>query len=209
MKKETRRIGALNTFARPASIRAKKWEAFNSDASAIVETICAALGIEKSQLARRSVGVIGAGGTGRAAVAALGALGCAISIFNRSLERAEVLSQTFSSKRNAFGAHPLESLAGSSLDVYINTTSLGMVPDIDVSPFDFGMPNLTTSSLVFDCVYTPFETKLLRQATDAGAKSVSGMEMFLRQAQRQFEAWTGRPAPLDAMRRVAMERLMK
>ena len=58
-----------------------------------------------------------------------------------------------------------------------------------------------------DTVYNPIETKLLKQAKAAGAKTVGGVEMFVRQAARQFEAWTGKPAPLDLFRRVVESRL--
>jgi len=207
--KEARRIGALNTFVGPNSKRSKKWNAFNSDSSAIIGTICAALGIEASDLSKRSIGVIGAGGTGRTAVAALSALRCSISIFNRAPDRAEKIASEFGSKKVRIEAQSIESLADSSLDVYINTTSIGMSPSVDASPFDFGIPRMNSNTLVFDSVYNPLETKLIRQARESGAKTVGGIEMFLRQAAMQFEAWTGQPAPIEVMRRVILERLSK
>ena len=69
------------------------------------------------------------------------------------------------------------------------------------------MQNCPSGALVFDTVYNPIETKLLKQARAAGAKTVGGVEMFVRQAARQFEAWTGKAAPLDLFRRVVASRL--
>ena len=60
---------------------------------------------------------------------------------------------------------------------------------------------------MFDAVYNPMQTKLLKQAQEAGAKTIGGVEMFVRQAAAQFEAWTGLPAPTDVMRRVIVARL--
>ena len=61
--------------------------------------------------------------------------------------------------------------------------------------------------VVFDAVYNPRRTRLLRDAQAAGCRTVEGLEMFLGQAYVQFELWTGRPAPRDVMRRVLEERL--
>jgi shikimate 5-dehydrogenase len=82
-----------------------------------------------------------------------------------------------------------------------------MHPKVDESPLGDRLPAFTSDTLVFDTIYNPMETKLLRQAKEAGAKTVGGIEMFVRQAARQFEAWTGKPAPLDVMRRVIESRL--
>ena len=89
------------------------------------------------------------------------------------------------------------------------TSALGMHPNVDASPFGDRIPELSDRTLVFDTVYNPMETKLLKQAKSAGAKTVGGVEMFVRQAVRQFEAWTGQPAPVHVMRRVIEDRLQK
>jgi shikimate dehydrogenase len=68
-------------------------------------------------------------------------------------------------------------------------------------------PKLSPDVLVFDAVYNPIRTRLLQQAEAAGAKTVSGVEMFVRQAAAQFEAWTNLPAPVDVMRQVVLARL--
>jgi 3-dehydroquinate dehydratase/shikimate dehydrogenase len=100
-------------------------------------------------------------------------------------------------------------LAGATAAVFVNTTSVGMSPRAGVSPFDDGMPVIGPDSLVFDTVYNPPETKLLRQAAAAGAKTIGGIEMFVRQAAAQFEGWTKIAVPREVMRDAVVERLSK
>jgi shikimate 5-dehydrogenase len=82
-----------------------------------------------------------------------------------------------------------------------------MYPKVDASVFDAGSPKLPAETLVFDTIYNPLRTKLLTQAEQAGARTVSGIEMFVRQAVGQFELWTGKKAPADIMRSVIERRL--
>ena len=89
----------------------------------------------------------------------------------------------------------MEKLCDSCCHIYINTTSVGMHPNTDASPLGDAPPKFTPDTLVFDTIYNPLETKLLRDAKTAGAKTVGGIEMFVRQAAGQFETWTGKPGP--------------
>lgn len=89
--------------------------------------------------------------------------------------------------------------------VLLNSTSIGMHPRVDDTPVPADV--LHARMLVFDAVYNPIETRLLREARRAGCRTVSGLEMFVRQAVKQFELWTGCRAPVDAMRQVVLERL--
>lgn len=93
----------------------------------------------------------------------------------------------------------------SSAELLLHTTPVGMAPHVDASvvPAQLLRPGLT----VFDAVYTPRRTKLLRDSSDRGARVVEGLEMFLGQALVQFEMWTGQPAPRETMRRVIEQRL--
>jgi shikimate 5-dehydrogenase len=84
-----------------------------------------------------------------------------------------------------------------------------MHPNVDASPFGENAPKLTPETVVFDTVYNPPKTKLLQQAEAAGAKTIGGIEMFVRQAAAQFEAWTNLPAPTPVMRRVVEQRLSR
>jgi shikimate dehydrogenase len=153
------------------------------------------------------IAVIGAGGTGRTAVAALAEVGATVVVYNRTKERADALAAEFDGRIGKVVSARMEKLCDSCCHVFINTTSVGMHPKIDESPLGDNPPKFSTDTLVFDTIYNPMETKLLRQARQAGAKTVGGVEMFVRQAARQFEAWTGKPAPLDIFRRVVETRL--
>jgi 3-dehydroquinate dehydratase/shikimate dehydrogenase len=197
------RIGTVNTIV----IDNGKLRGFNTDYAAILDTITTALGVTREDLAEKRVGVIGAGGTGRTAVAALAECGATVVVYNRTMERAEALAQEFNSRRGKVVAARMEKLCDSCCHVFVNTTSVGMHPRIDESPLGERAPNFSSDTLVFDTIYNPMETKLLQQAKAAGAKTVGGVEMFVRQAARQFEAWTRKPAPLDIFRRVVESRL--
>lgn len=195
------RIGAVNTYSlsRDATRRAV---ALSTDYAAILDTITHALAIQRDELMNLRIAVVGAGGTGRTAVAALRHFGALVTILNRTRDRADALAAEFGAT-----ALPIESLGEVEADVWINTTSLGMSPNVDASIFDTAMPKLTAQTLAFDTVYNPIETKFLRQAKGHGTKTASGVEMFLRQAAGQFELWTGKPAPIEVMRQIVEARL--
>jgi 3-dehydroquinate dehydratase/shikimate dehydrogenase len=199
------RIGAVNTIviADDGTLRG-----LNSDYAAILDSITTALAISRDQLRNYRVAVIGAGGTGRTAVAALAHFGATVVIYNRTHERSEALAAEFIGRSGKVVAAKMEKLCDSCCQIYINTTSVGMHPHVDASPFGTEPPTFSSDTLAFDVVYNPPRTKFLRQAEAAGAKTVSGVEMFLRQAATQFEAWTGQPAPLDTMRKVITNRLV-
>jgi len=197
------RIGAVNTIVIAPSASGKpSLRGFNTDYRAILDSITSALGISDSDLAGRHVAVIGSGGTGRTAVAALTHCRANVVIYNRTIERAQALASEF-----ACAAAPLDEVRESSCDIYINTTSIGMFPNVDASPLGDAPPQWGPGTLVFDTVYNPMRTRLLQQADAAGAQTIGGIEMFVRQAAGQFQAWTGQPAPKDVMRRVIEQRL--
>ena len=196
------RIGAVNTIVIDRTPGAAHLRGLNTDYSAILDSITARLGIARDALADSRVAVIGAGGTGRTAVAALAHCGANVVIYNRSRERAAALASEFNGKTGKVEAVPIEKLPDSHCGIYINTTSVGMYPDVAGSPFGDQPPMLSPDTLVFDAVYNPPKTKLLEQAEAAGAKTVGGIETFIRQAAVQFQAWTGLPAPMDVMRSV-------
>lgn len=203
------RIGAINTIVidRPPGGE-PLLHGFSSDYAAIVETICHALSIEPRDLRGKRVAVIGAGGTGRTAVAAMSEHGATTVIYNRTREKADALAEEFNGKGGGkVVAANIEKLCDSCCEVYINTTSLGMTPKTDESAWGERLPKLGPDTLAFDAIYNPPMTQFLRQAADAGAKTVGGTEMFVRQAASQFKAWTGKDAPNELMRRVVEGRL--
>lgn len=201
------RIGAVNTIVIDRPSQAVRLRGLNTDYTAILDSITERLGIPRETLADYRVAVIGAGGTGRAAVAALAHYGATVVVYNRTRDRADALVAQFNGKSGKVVAAPIEKLCDSCCQIYINTTSLGMHPDVAASPFGDRPPTLSPDTLVFDAVYNPPRTKLLEQAEAAGAKTVNGVEMFVRQAAAQFQAWTNLPAPLEVMRSVVEGRL--
>jgi len=201
-------IGAANTL----TIREDgSLYAFNTDYDAALDAVCAGMGIERDELSGVRVAVIGAGGAARAIVAGFASCGATVVVYNRTVEKAEQLAQRFNGRTGKVVAAPLESLCKSCCNVTINCTPIGMHPETDRSPLDTDPPfeGWGPGSVVFDTIYNPIETKLLRDARAAGSVTVSGLDMFVRQAGGQFESWTRRPAPLATFHRVATGRLRR
>jgi 3-dehydroquinate dehydratase/shikimate dehydrogenase len=192
-----REIGAVNTIRVDES---GDVQGFNTDHDAIVETVCGGLGMSPHELADKRMAVIGAGGTARTAVAAMARLGATVVVYNRTKERADQLASEFDGKRGKVVSARMEKLCDSCCHVFINATPVGMHPHVDESPLGERLPEFKPDTLVFDTIYNPAKTKLLRQAEQAGARTVGGAEMFIRQAGKQFEIWTGKAAPTDALR---------
>jgi 3-dehydroquinate dehydratase/shikimate dehydrogenase len=195
-------IGAVNTIV----ISNGKLSGLNTDYAAILDSITATFQITREQLKGYRVAVIGAGGTGRTAVAALAACGATVVVYNRTREKADALAREFNGKTGKVVSAAYEKLCDSCCQIVINTTSIGMHPNVNESPLGEA-PNLTADVLVFDAVYNPMRTKLIAQADAAGAKTIGGIEMFVRQAGAQFLAWTGIDPPLELMRAVVERKL--
>jgi 3-dehydroquinate dehydratase/shikimate dehydrogenase len=180
---------------------------FSTDYAAILDSITTALGITREGLKQYRVAVLGAGGTGRTAVAALAHYGATVVVYNRTRERADALAAEFNGRTGKVVAADWAKLGDSCCQIFVNTTSVGMHPKPDASPLDGADVKLGPDHLVFDAIYNPIKTKLIRDAEAAGAKIVTGVEMFVRQAAGQFEAWTDKPAPVHLMRDVVEARL--
>jgi len=184
-----RRIGAVNTVWKKAG----KWRGGNTDADAVAVPLS-----RKLRLSKSSVLVVGNGGAARSAAYALVATGAKVTIVGRNPDRVRSLAR-------ACGAEPLlrEQLNGRRFDALVHATPLGMSPHPDGCFF----PDAIPADLVFDMVYNPLETTLLRHAASQGATVISGLQMFLEQASRQFEIWTGASAPRSVMEKAALEAL--
>jgi len=196
------RIGAVNTIVINPMLRG-----MNTDYAAILDSITSAMNISREDLANYRVAVIGAGGTGRTAVAALAHYGATVVVYNRTKERADELAKEFDGKTGKVVSARMEKLCDSCCHIFINTTSVGMYPKVDENPLGDQAVKFTPETLVFDTIYNPIETKLLKQAREAGARTIGGVEMFVRQAAAQFQAWTDMPAPTDVMRDTLLARL--
>jgi 3-dehydroquinate dehydratase/shikimate dehydrogenase len=184
-----RRIGAVNTVWRKAG----KWRGSNTDADGVTRPLA-----KRLRLAKASVLLAGNGGAARAAAYALTEAGAKLAITGRNIDRVRVLAK-------ACNAELLtrEQAESRMFDVLIHATPVGMFPRAHLCFFEGRIP----AKLVMDMVYNPLETLLLRRAREQGAVVVSGLEMFLDQAVRQFEIWTGDSAPRALMERAALEAL--
>ncbi len=192
-----RQIGAVNTlvFDGPDVVRG-----LNTDYAGALDALTHAMGCERADLAGMPVAVLGAGGASRALVAGLRDCGCPVTICNRTFSRAEALAQEFDCR-----ACPLDEASSLEAKIVVNTTSVGMHPNVNDTPLPADA--LRAEMVVFDTVYNPIETRLLREAREVGCRTVSGVDMFVQQAVAQFEAWTGRGAPVELMRAVVVQRL--
>ena len=148
--------------------------------------------------AGRSVVILGAGGAARAAAVALARARARVSVLARRSEQAQAVAAVAGAR---YGA--LDELAGLAWDVLVHATPVGSgaFPGQSLVPERLLRPG----ALVFDMVYEPRPTPLLRAAQAAGCVTVDGLEMLLAQAAGQFETWTGVPAPVEAMREAAVE----
>ncbi len=180
-------LGAVNTVTRMDG----KYIGGNTDWLGLIRAL-----EEQTALQDKSVLLAGAGGAARAAVYGLVKAGAHVTVTNRTLEKGRKLSSEFS-----VGFCPQEELKSADAEILINATPLGMAPMTDLTPFPAEL--LKSNMIVMDMVYTPSETRLLREARRAGCRVVGGLSMLLNQAAFQFQAWTALPAPLDVMRAAA------
>ncbi len=173
---------------------------YNTDYAGAMDALTAAMGLEPHALHERQVAVIGAGGVARAVVAGLVDVGAHVTIYNRTLKKARLLAEEFRCK-----AAGLEALSAAEPSVIINCTSLGMYPEVDAS--SVAKEVLGPEMTVFDTVYNPVRTQLLEAAEQAGATTISGAEMFIRQAIAQYRVFMGTEPDAKVIRRVVMNAL--
>ncbi len=169
--------------------------AYNTDYSGAMDALTATMGIDKHGLHKVKIAVVGAGGVARAVVAGLTDVGARVTIYNRTAKKAESLAKEFNTR-----AASVDELTNMDATVVVNCTSLGMSPNIDTTPLPEGV--LKESMTVFDTVYNPIQTRLLKQAEEVGAKTVSGAEMFIRQAMAQYRIYIGDEPDEDLMRKI-------
>ncbi|KAF3600283.1 hypothetical protein F2Q69_00039106 [Brassica cretica] len=193
-------IGAVNTILRRQSDG--KLLGYNTDCIGSISAIedglrsssdASSVASSSSPLAGKTVVVIGAGGAGKALAYGAKEKGAKVVIANRTYERALELAEAIGGK--ALSLTDLDNFHPEDGMVLANTTSMGMQPNVDETPIS--KHALKHYALVFDAVYTPRVTRLLREAEECGAITVSGSEMFVRQAYEQFEIFTGLPAPKE------------
>jgi 3-dehydroquinate dehydratase / shikimate dehydrogenase len=185
------KIGACNTVLRAQD---GKLYGFNTDVAGITGPLEKRLSLRGAKVL-----VLGAGGAARAAVFGLRDKGAEVFILNRTSETAQKLARQSGSK-----TIKKDAVAKTSFDVIINATPIGMAGI--KAPQLLEAKDLNTK-LVFDLVYNPLETPLLRMARQKGIPIITGIEMFVQQGARQFEIFTGKPAPEEEMLRVVIHSL--
>jgi len=181
-----KKIGAVNTVVREGD----QWVGYNTDCSGAIKALETC-----TSLQGKNVLILGCGGTAKAIGYGVKEKGGRLTItYHGDKERGESLAKELACEL----VHARE--AGTRpIDILINCSPVGMSPNVDETPFL--ARDLKQGMVVFDSVYNPMETKLLREAKTAGCTVIPGIELFINQAARQFELWTGQTAPTEIMRR--------
>jgi len=198
------KVGAVNTVVNNDG----ELRGYNTDATGFLQASLER-GVEP---AGKNVVVLGAGGASRAITYILAERGASLTILNRQLELdwaegiADLLKEDFGrvvrvlELCDEYLAQALE-----RADILVNATSVGMSPAGDESPVPAEL--LKNNLIVFDVVYNPIMTRLLRESKAAGARTIGGVDMLAWQGALAFEKWTGQSAPLDLMRKEAIKML--
>jgi shikimate dehydrogenase len=199
-----KKIGAVNTIVNDDGILT----GYNTDATGFMQALLDK-GIKPQG---KYVVILGAGGASRAISFILADSGARLLILNRRLELdwakelASRISLTFNKEVKVLELNRdnlRETLE--KADILVNATSVGMSPDSDRTLVDTGL--LRSSLIVFDIVYNPIKTRLLREAEAAGVKTIGGLDMLAWQGALAFEKWTGQKAPVELMKKEAIKLL--
>lgn len=194
------RTGSCNTVV----IDDGRWVGYNTDYRAAMDSLEEAMGgrpdPDVSPLINKQVLVLGAGGVARSIAFGLMRRGAAVTLCNRTDERANELAEEVGCRTVTW---PMR--GGTMADIFINCTPVGMHPDVDETPMPPG--GFKPGMLAFDVVYHPENTMFLKLAKERGCSTVSGVDMFLRQAALQFKHFTGQEPPIDLMRDVLKRKL--
>ena len=184
-----RRIGAINTVR----VDAGRWIGGNTDATGFLEPLQ-----ERVPLAGLRVAVLGAGGAARAVAVALSSAGCSIRLHARNRTQADEVAVLTPVDLGPWPPEP------GSWDLLINCTPIGLYPRVDDTPV---AKEQLTGRYVYDLIYNPPATRLLREAAAAGCQVIGGLDMLVAQAREQFQWWTGAAPRAGVMREAALERL--
>ncbi|WP_321212138.1 shikimate dehydrogenase [Methanothermobacter sp. DP] len=193
-------IGAVNTL----KFEEETIRGYNTDASGCLRALEEVKSVDGS-----SVIILGAGGAARACAFQLAVEGASVTILNRTPERARALAEDIKVAldiRVKHGGYELIPACLEGADILIDTTPIGMYPHMDDEPL-VKAELMHEGLVVYDLVYNPPETCLLREARAAGAVPVSGLRMLLYQGAEAFRIWTGREPPLDVMEKALLDAL--
>lgn len=198
-----RAVGAVNTiYSRDNKLIGDNTDApgFLSDLKQFMRNRESGIGNQKSAL------VLGAGGSARAVAYALIHDGWTVAIAARRMEQAQKLAASFMHHELRITYHTLTNIGLSNIALIVNTTPVGMVPNMDDSPWPEELP-FPSRAAVYDLVYNPRETKLVKDACAAGLSATTGLGMLIEQAALAFDTWTGytpsREIMTDAVSQIA------
>lgn len=183
-------IGACNTMFRKDG----KWIGYNTDSVAAMAAIDRMFPSEEpgKALSHKTALVLGAGGAAKAIIFGLRQRGADVAISARTESRAQALATEFKGRVVPWGIRHL-----TKTHLIVNCTPVGMHPDVNDTPFDGN--HFKPEHVVFDTVYNPEQTLFIKQARAAGARTITGAEMFVSQAALQNKLFIGGPPPVDAM----------
>lgn len=190
-----RKIGAVNTV----KIIGDKLYGYNTDARGFVEPLKNVYG----DLKGTKVAVVGNGGAARACVYALRREGANVTIYTRDTEKAKSLADEFDVSLAELKS---ETSDFNSFDVVVNATPLGTIGELQ-NETPATAAQIKNVHLVYDLIYNPFETRLLREAKSVGVPTVGGLAMLVAQAMEQFVIWTTLDTPMKEMSRAALRNL--
>ena len=204
---EAKLIGAVNTIVNTDGILT----GHNTDGAGYITSIKAETDFE---CAGKNIVILGAGGAARGVMAAiLAEAPASVTLVNRTVERAETLSEDLGSHYADVKVHSVALEKApllpyiSEADLLINTTSVGMGGKVPFNPLVLSLDRLPEDAIVSDIVYKPLKTALLRSAQSAGHKIHKGLGMLIYQGALGFELWTGKKAPVETMRKAALKAL--
>ena len=187
-----KQIGAVNTVR----IEDGKLFGYNTDAPGFIKPLLDLYG----DLKDAKVAVVGAGGAARACIYSLTKAGAAVTVFARDTSKAASLAESFDIRVEDLP----DTFAG--FDIVVDCTPLGTKGDTQDQTIATA-EQLAGVKLVYDLVYNPIETKLIREAKQAGVRTLGGLEMLIAQGAEQFRIWTGREAPIDPMTAAVKKKL--
>lgn len=190
--KVAQKIGAVNTVVNNNGILT----GYNTDWEGVVVPL-----EKKTTLKGKKVAVLGAGGAARAIVYGLTIKEAHVTIYNRTLAKAEEIAKVFSAKAQSLDK--LEEVK--EADIIVNATSIGMAPNPNETPLP--KEYMVKDQIIFDAIYNPIYTKLIKEAKQQGAETISGLEMLLYQGTAQFALYTGHKAPEEEMKKVLLQHI--
>ena len=187
------KIGAVNTILNRKDVLI----GYNSDGLGAVKAL-----VERTMIKDKHVVILGAGGAARAIGFAIISEGGRVTVINRTLAKGEKLAKDLGAD-----FQPMSKFNKTECHILINTTPVGMFPEIDAMPIR--EQDLDKAMVVMDVVYNPLKTRLLRAAENIGCQTIDGVSMFVYQGAFQLELWTGMKAPVEVMKKAVLNALGK